>query len=161
MESGFIDPRSLDLRNRCRLVASFSPWPIYPRGKRPWYPLGRRLGGLRSQSGRCEKKNLSAVNWTPSRLTRSSSLYPLSLDYAHVTLHTEIFLVLWLWTKIPGKTSVLCARHLDWRMNMEWRTSPTCNIRNCFSFQNYKTSCEICLCCEACMKAERGHFLQS
>jgi hypothetical protein len=27
------------------------PWPLYPRGKSPWYPLDRRLGGLQSQSG--------------------------------------------------------------------------------------------------------------
>jgi hypothetical protein len=26
--------------------------PLYPRGKRPWYPLDRRLGGPHSRSGR-------------------------------------------------------------------------------------------------------------
>jgi hypothetical protein len=31
---------------------------IFPRGKSPWYPLNRRLGGLQSWSGRVgEEKN--------------------------------------------------------------------------------------------------------
>jgi hypothetical protein len=32
-------------------VVSFSPRPLYPQGKSPWYPLDRRLGGPQSQSG--------------------------------------------------------------------------------------------------------------
>jgi len=41
-------------------VVSFTPRPLYPRGKRPRYPLDRRLDGLQSRSG-CggeEKKSL-------------------------------------------------------------------------------------------------------
>jgi hypothetical protein len=30
----------------------FTPWPLYPQGKSPWYPLDRRLGRPQSQSGR-------------------------------------------------------------------------------------------------------------
>jgi hypothetical protein len=39
-------------------VVSFTPQPLYPQGKRPQYPLDRRLGGLQSRSG-CggEEKN--------------------------------------------------------------------------------------------------------
>jgi hypothetical protein len=39
-------------------MVSFMPWPLYPQGKGPWYPLDRRLGGPQSQSG-CsgEEKN--------------------------------------------------------------------------------------------------------
>jgi hypothetical protein len=33
-------------------VVSFTPRPLYPQGKSPWYPLGRRLGGPQSRSGR-------------------------------------------------------------------------------------------------------------
>jgi hypothetical protein len=29
-------------------VVSFTPLPLYPQGKSPWYPLNRRLGGLRA-----------------------------------------------------------------------------------------------------------------
>jgi hypothetical protein len=39
-------------------VVSFAPWPLYPEGNRPWYPLDRRLGGAQSRSGRGgEEKN--------------------------------------------------------------------------------------------------------
>ncbi|PNF21500.1 hypothetical protein B7P43_G13518 [Cryptotermes secundus] len=32
---------------------SFTPQPLYPQGKNPWYPLERRFGGLRSWSECC------------------------------------------------------------------------------------------------------------
>jgi len=39
-------------------VVSFTPQPLYPQEKSPWYPLDRRLGGPQSRSGRGgEKKN--------------------------------------------------------------------------------------------------------
>jgi hypothetical protein len=39
-------------------VVSFTPRPLYPQGKRPWYPLDRKLGGPQSRSGRGgEEKN--------------------------------------------------------------------------------------------------------
>jgi hypothetical protein len=50
--------RILDLGTRWGWVVSFMPWPLYPQGKNPWYPLHRRLGGSQSWSG-CggEEKN--------------------------------------------------------------------------------------------------------
>jgi hypothetical protein len=40
-------------------VASFTPWPLYCRGNRPWYSLYRRLGGFQSRCGRYgEKKKI-------------------------------------------------------------------------------------------------------
>jgi hypothetical protein len=33
-------------------VATFTTRPLYRRGKRPWYPLDRRLGRPQSRSGR-------------------------------------------------------------------------------------------------------------
>jgi hypothetical protein len=33
-------------------VVSFTPRPLYPQGKSPWYPLDRRMGGPQSRSGR-------------------------------------------------------------------------------------------------------------
>jgi hypothetical protein len=38
-------------------MVSFTPRPLYPQGKSPWYPLDRRLGGLQSCSGRSGEKN--------------------------------------------------------------------------------------------------------
>jgi len=50
--SGRITPRILDLGTSWRTVVSFTAWPLYPWGKNPRYPLGTRLGGLQSRSGR-------------------------------------------------------------------------------------------------------------
>jgi len=51
-ESGGIAPRILDLSTWWRWVVSFTPRPLCPQGKSPWYPLDRRLAGLQSRSGR-------------------------------------------------------------------------------------------------------------
>jgi hypothetical protein len=42
----------LDLGTRWRWVVSFTPRPLYSRGKSPRYSFNRKLGGPRSQSGR-------------------------------------------------------------------------------------------------------------
>jgi hypothetical protein len=55
--SGGIVPQILDLGTRWRWVVSFMPRPLYPRGKSPWYPLDRRLGGPQSRSGRDGEKH--------------------------------------------------------------------------------------------------------
>jgi hypothetical protein len=48
--NGGIAPRILDL--------DFTPRPLYPQGKSSWYPLDRRLGGLKNRYGRGgEEKN--------------------------------------------------------------------------------------------------------
>jgi hypothetical protein len=57
--SGDIAPRILDLGTRRRWVVSFTARPLYLRGKRPWYPLDTRLGGLQSLSGRCREEKIS------------------------------------------------------------------------------------------------------
>jgi hypothetical protein len=39
-------------------VVSFTPRPLYPEGKSPWYPFDRKLGGPQSRSRRGgEEKN--------------------------------------------------------------------------------------------------------
>jgi hypothetical protein len=42
--SGSTAPRILWPGTRWRLVVSFMPWPLYPQGKSPWYPLDRLDG---------------------------------------------------------------------------------------------------------------------
>jgi hypothetical protein len=50
----------LDLGTKWRGVVSFTPRPLYPRGKNPLHPLHRRLSGPQSRTGRCgEEKNLT------------------------------------------------------------------------------------------------------
>jgi len=37
--SGIVAQRIFDFDTRWRWMASFTPWPLYPQGKRTWYPL--------------------------------------------------------------------------------------------------------------------------
>jgi hypothetical protein len=59
---------------RWRLVASFTPLPIYTRGKSPQYPFDRRLGGPQSRSGQYGENRTQAVQ----PVARSPKLYRLS-----------------------------------------------------------------------------------
>jgi hypothetical protein len=44
--SGGIAQHILDFGTRWRRVVSFTTRPLFSKGKSPWYPLDRRLGGL-------------------------------------------------------------------------------------------------------------------
>jgi hypothetical protein len=55
--SGGRAPCIVDLGTRWREVVSFTPLPLYPQGKSPWYQFDRRLGGPQSRSGVGEEKN--------------------------------------------------------------------------------------------------------
>jgi hypothetical protein len=47
-----------DLGTTWKSLVSFTPRPLYPHGKKPWYLLDRRLGGPQSRYGGCgEEKN--------------------------------------------------------------------------------------------------------
>jgi hypothetical protein len=71
----------LDLGIRGRWVVSFTPLPLYPRGKIPRYPLDRRLSGPQSQSGRCGEETILYCQESKSgRPARSPSLYRLSFS---------------------------------------------------------------------------------
>jgi hypothetical protein len=52
--SGCTEPHFvyLETRSSWKWVISFTPLPLYPRGKNPSYPLDTRLGGPQSRSGR-------------------------------------------------------------------------------------------------------------
>jgi hypothetical protein len=50
--------RIIDIGTRLSWVVSFTPWPLYPHGRSPWYPLVRRPCGPQCRSGRGgEEKN--------------------------------------------------------------------------------------------------------
>jgi hypothetical protein len=78
---GCIDPHYLDLGTSSRCVVSFTPLPLYPRGKRPRYPLDRSLGGPRASLDDLEKRKfltLPGFELRPlGRPGRSQSLYRL------------------------------------------------------------------------------------
>jgi hypothetical protein len=79
MGRGCIDPHFLDLGTNWRWVVSFTPLPIYTRGKSPLYPLDRRLGGAHSWSRRRgEEKILDPIrirNPTPRHVQPVASRY--------------------------------------------------------------------------------------
>jgi hypothetical protein len=53
-----IAPRILNLGAKWRLVVSFTPRPLYSRGKNTRYALDTRLGGPQSQSRRGDEGKL-------------------------------------------------------------------------------------------------------
>jgi hypothetical protein len=64
-------------------MVNFTPRPLYPQGKEPWYPLDWRLGGHQIRSGRGgeEKNSQLPPGIEPQntdRPTRSPALYPLN-----------------------------------------------------------------------------------
>jgi hypothetical protein len=54
-------------------AVSFTPRPLYPRGKDPWYPLGRRLGGPQNRSGQREEEKILDPTGTRTLTHWSSS----------------------------------------------------------------------------------------
>jgi hypothetical protein len=90
-----IAPRILDLCTRWRWVVSFTPRPLYPQGKSPWYPLDKRLGGAQNRSGHGgEEKNSQppAGTRTPDHPARSLALY----HWAIPAPRYEIFIFLFM-----------------------------------------------------------------
>jgi hypothetical protein len=70
--SGGVAPRILDRGARWRWVVTFTPRPLYPQGKSPWYPSDGRLGGPQSRSGRGgEEKNFQPLQRLEPRIIHS------------------------------------------------------------------------------------------
>jgi hypothetical protein len=86
--SGDIAPRIIDLGTRWRWVVSFTPWPLYPQGKSPPYPLDRRLSGPQSRSGH----GAEVKNSQPHRDSNSnhSTVQPVVSRYTDWAIHLKI-----------------------------------------------------------------------
>jgi hypothetical protein len=85
--SGGIASRILDLGTRWKWVVSFTPRPLYPKGKSPWYPLDRRLGGPQSRSGRGGGEN----NSQPLSEFEPPIIQPVSQVYATELSRLSLF----------------------------------------------------------------------
>jgi hypothetical protein len=75
--SGGIAPSILDLGTRWMCVISFTPLPLYPQSKSPWYPLYSRLCGPQRRSGRGGEINVlhaSEVYSPPPKGTLCSTM---------------------------------------------------------------------------------------
>jgi hypothetical protein len=86
----------LDTRWRC--MVSCTPWPLYPQGKSPWYPLYRRLDGPQIRSGHGgEEKNsqpppgIEPLN--PDRPARSLVTIPTELSWLNTSIILKIILI--------------------------------------------------------------------
>jgi hypothetical protein len=67
-------------------VVSFIPRPLYPRGKSPWYPLDRRLGGTQNRYGQYGEEKILDPTGTQTE--------PQNLSQLRITKHTKNKLVL-------------------------------------------------------------------
>jgi hypothetical protein len=59
----------LDLGTRWMAMVSFTPQPLYPRGKSPRYKLYRRLGGPQSRSGHYREEKILPLLGIERRLS--------------------------------------------------------------------------------------------
>jgi hypothetical protein len=69
----------LDLGTSWKWVVIFTPLPLYPWGKSPWYPLDRRLGGPQSRSGRHGEEKILGPPRTRNLTPRLPSPYPVAI----------------------------------------------------------------------------------
>jgi hypothetical protein len=80
----------LDLGIKWRWAVSFTP-----QGKRPRYPLDRRLGGPQSRSGRCgEEKNLELLRIEPG--SSSPRIFWDVTPYISVGIYRYFWVIYWL-----------------------------------------------------------------
>jgi len=81
----------------CRSVVRFTPWALHLQGHSTWYPLNKRLGGLKHHCWHLgDKKNFSLVTARyQTSIPWSSSLYP-----SH---YTNYSILAHLWVLINSK----------------------------------------------------------
>jgi hypothetical protein len=72
-ECVYIGPYFLDLGTSWKWLVSFTPRPLYTRGKSPRYPLDRRLGEPQNRSGRRREEKIFDPTGTRTPTPRSSS----------------------------------------------------------------------------------------
>jgi hypothetical protein len=108
-------------------VVSFTHRPLYSRGKSPYYPLYRRLGGPQSRSGRGGEDNNSQPSsgiepQNPIRPTRSPALYRLSHQGSECSLLNVIRTLSSLVIFSPPKQKTTpCPKEISSYVNSEER----------------------------------------
>jgi hypothetical protein len=93
------------------------PWPLYPQGKSPWYPLDRRLSGPqnRSEHGGEEKNSEFLPGLEPPIIhilivfTRSLELFKLLITPIKGSEYRRVY------PKVPGLAA--------WSENYKWYSS--------------------------------------
>jgi hypothetical protein len=100
-------------------VVSFTPRPLYPQGKSPWYSLDRRLGGTQSRSGRGGDENskplpgfepptfqpvILAVHYHEQLFSRNAYEYMFMVMYCSKCIQYEI-----ISKSLPGRCKHACS----------------------------------------------------
>jgi hypothetical protein len=123
MGSGCIDPRFLDLGTSWRWVVSFTPRPLYPQGKSPWYPLYRRWLDPRTGLYRGSRNLwMGLKTLTTTRLLSVSECFIFAVQF-HEANYKQSDVQDWMWISTfvlyPANLSGLSASLRDpcW-----WRT---------------------------------------
>jgi len=106
----------INLGTRWKWVVSFLPWQLYPQGKKPWYPLDKRLGGSQSQSGpgSKERKSQPLLGSNPSHPAHSLVTILTELAYCIKKCHDKfiaIAMVLLLLLPPPSELTVFLYTH--------------------------------------------------
>jgi hypothetical protein len=108
------------------MVCFFTPRPLYPQGKSPWYLLDRGLGELNSRSGRGgEEKKFSAPAGYRILEPRSSSPWP--IRYTDWAITAPVYITPWI-SGLPETTVFTKARRWSvcWgRMNSVHNSQPS------------------------------------
>jgi hypothetical protein len=147
--SGTVAPRILDLGSRWRWVVSFTPRLLYPQGKRPWYPLDRRLGGAQSRSGHGDEK-FSAFAGTriPDHPVRSPALY-------HWAIPAPVYVTLPNMNLSEYKG--MCSRPWKWTHleYMSSRVPPSFPAAVVLSLTNNTAAVSVCLSCNSVPASHR------
>jgi hypothetical protein len=110
-------------------VASFTPQPLYSRGKSPRYPLDRRLGGPQSRSGRLGEEKFLDPTGTRTPIPQSSSQYP-------VHIPTTLSRIL---NKIRGKLDIF-----DLQKSGDGRKPIARKVRHSFLFEGLCEKIHVC-----------------
>jgi hypothetical protein len=126
--SGCIAPCILNLGSRWRLVVSFTPPPLYPRGKSPWYPTDKRQHEPQSRLECCreEKTILNLPGFEPKFLDFSvwygwcSSLLDVDEEFwSQILFHLkfrDVFSLKWIYRKPIYLLTRIMVRQLDYRL---------------------------------------------
>jgi hypothetical protein len=104
--TGHVDPRILDLGTIWRWVVSFTSWLLYPRGKRPRYPLHRSLGAPQNRSERSGDEKNPAPAETGTPFPRQFNPLPVVIQTAPSRVNTEYKLGI-SFTQIEGCTDLM------------------------------------------------------
>jgi hypothetical protein len=131
----------LDLGSRWRWVISFTPWPLYPQGKSPRYPLDRWLARPQNRCGRCGvEKRLSFLSgiepFRPSlvrRYTDWASPAPIQRQVERKLNKLKQkwmgFMPCWIWVSHCGDYDIFGDTALSNRAKVNRRFGGTYRIR--------------------------------